>query len=76
MPCICVAFVCIIFIVSSHPSLLIDSEAADDTAEYDYIVDDPTPSAELPGKQPFYPPDIAYSFSLILALGIAAAVVR
>jgi hypothetical protein len=33
------------------PSLSIDPETADDTAKYDYVVDDHTPSAELPGKQ-------------------------
>ena len=33
------------------PSLTIAPETADDAAEYDYDVDDLTPSAELPGKQ-------------------------
>jgi hypothetical protein len=32
------------------PSLPIDPETADDAAEYDYVVDDQTPSAELSGK--------------------------
>ena len=59
------------------PSLPIDPETADDTTEYDYVVDDQTPSAELPGKQnPLDHPDIAYSFYLILALEFLLLLLR
>ena len=59
------------------PSLPIDPETADDTAEYDYVVDDQTPSAELPGKQnPVNHPDIAYSSSLLLALELLLLLLR
>jgi hypothetical protein len=65
----CDAFVCFIFIVSSPLFFSIDTETADDTAEYDYVVDDQTTSVELPGKQNLLDhPDTAYSFSLLLAL--------
>ena len=51
------------------PSLPIDPETADDTAEYDYVDDDQTPSAELPGKQsPLTHAIKSYSLSLLLAL--------
>ena len=44
-------------------------ETADDTAAYDDVADDQTPSAELPGKQnPLDHQDIAHSFFLMLAL--------
>ena len=51
-----------------------DTAADDTTVEYDYYVDDRTPTVELPSKQsPSHLPDITYLFRIILALGIAAA---
>ena len=65
----CDAFVCFVFTVSSPLFFPIDTETADDAAEYDYFVDDQTPSVELPGKQNHLDhSDTAYSFSLLLAL--------
>ena len=67
--------------VSSPSSLSVDPDTdvvpkADAASEIDYTVDDPSLAAELPGKHPpFEPTDIAYSFSLMLALEIAAATV-
>jgi hypothetical protein len=58
-------------------SLSIAPETADDAAVYDYDVDDPAPSAELPGKQnPLDHPDITYSFSLMLALELLLLLFR
>ena len=56
------------------PSSPVDpATTADDTAQYDYFVDDPTPIVELPGKQnPFPSPRYRLPFYIILALGIAA----
>ena len=51
MSCIPVALFAVYLLFFPSPSLLIDPETADNTAEYDYVVDDQTPSAELPGKQ-------------------------
>jgi hypothetical protein len=69
MSCIPVALFAVYLLFLPPPSLPIDSETADYTAEYDNVVDDQTPSAELPGKQnPLDHPDIAYSFPLLLAL--------
>ena len=65
---------CFIFIVSSPPLYCpIDpGTAADDVVEYDYFVNDRTPTVELSGKQsPFPLPHITYLLYLILALGIA-----
>ena len=45
----------------------VDSETAADVRVFDYIEDDPS-LPEKPGKPPPYQPDIAYSFSLLLAL--------
>ena len=73
-PC-CIIAVYLFFL--PPPSPPIDLETADDTAEYDYVVDDQTPSAELPGKQnPLDHPDIAYSFSLLLALEFLLLLLR
>ena len=77
MSCISVAFVAMYLLFLPPLSLPIDPETADDTAEYDYVVDDQTPSAELPGKQnPLDHPDIAYSFSLLLALELLLLIFR
>ena len=75
MSCICIVY-CLLYIYCFFPpSSPVDPEAtAGDTAQYDYYVDDLTPTAELPGKQcPF--PSLRYRLSvyIILALGIAAA---
>jgi hypothetical protein len=70
MTCICVAFVCLLFICSPLSSILsVDPEDAVDP-EYDYVDDDPSFSVELPGKQtPLDHSDIAhFLFSLLLAL--------
>ena len=54
---------------------LVDSKT-DAAQETDYIPDDPSFSAEQPGKQtPLTHAYIAYSFSLMLALEIAATIV-
>ena len=51
---------------SSSP---VDPETGVDATEYDYVTDDPSSCAtELPGKPPLDQLDIAYSFSLLLAL--------
>src|SRR4051812_29150243 len=46
-------YYCCVFIVSPHFYSLIDPVAAADgtVSEYDYLVDDRTPTVELPGKQ-------------------------
>ena len=55
--------------------LSVDPKAAGDS-QYDYVDDDPSLSTELPGKRnPLDQPDIAHSFSLVLALGFATIVV-
>ena len=73
-PC-CIVAVYLLFL--PPPSLSIAPETADDAAEYDYVVDDQTPSAELPGKQnPLDHPDITYSFSLMLALELLLLLIR
>ena len=75
--CIC----CHEFIVSSPPSLSIDAETDAVAAEFDYTPDEqPTDDqpllAELPGKKtPLTHAYIAYSFSLMLALEFATALV-
>ena len=54
----------------------VDPVAAVDytAAEYDYVVDDRTPTVELPGKQRHFPsPDIIYLFRTFLALGMVTA---
>jgi hypothetical protein len=65
-------------LVSSPSSLSVDHDTnivpeADTSPESDYTVDDPSLAAKLPSKHP--PPlehaNIAYSFSLMLALEIA-----
>jgi hypothetical protein len=62
--------------VSSHSSLSVDPGTVavpetDAPPEIDYAPDDQTFAAELPGKHPpFEHADIAYSFSLMLALEI------
>ena len=77
MTCICAALSAVYLLFLPPPSLPIDPETADDTAEYDYVIDDQTPSAELPGKQnPLDHPDIAYSFSLMLALELLLLLLR
>jgi hypothetical protein len=74
MSCIPVAFVAVYLLFLPPPSLPLDPETTDDTVEYDYVVDDQTPSAELPGKQPpLTHAYITYSFSLLLALEFATA---
>ena len=53
MPCLD-CYVCFVFTVSSPPLLSpVDPAATADytAAAYDYVVDDSTPTVELPGKQ-------------------------
>src|SRR3954470_7021265 len=52
--------------------LSVDPEAAVDytAAGYDYVVDDRTPTVELPGKQSHSLPQISPIFPYFLALGI------
>jgi hypothetical protein len=69
--------VCCVFTISSPSFSPIDPETAADAAEYDYIVDKQTPSAELPGKQnPLDHLDIAYPSSLMLALELLLLLFR
>ena len=49
-------------------SSLVDPETGADANEYNYVTVDPFFLPEQPGKPPFDQPDIAYSFSLLLAL--------
>src|ERR1041385_7151660 len=60
---------CFVFIPLSFSA---DPVAAGDytAAEYDYFVDDPAPSVELPGKQIHSLPQISPTFPYFLALGI------
>jgi hypothetical protein len=72
MPCIYVAFICLLFIISSPSSIPIAPET-DAAQETDDTTDDPSFAAELPGKQPpLTHAYIAYSSFLLLALEIAA----
>ena len=58
------------------PSLSIDAETADDVSVYDYVIDEPSLSAEQPGKQtPLTHAYITHYFSLMLALEFATAFV-
>jgi hypothetical protein len=69
-----IAFVCL-YLLFLPPPFLIDPEI-DAAPETDYTADDPAFATEQPGKHPpFEHADIAYSFSLMLALEIAAATV-
>jgi hypothetical protein len=64
-----VAFVCLLFIVSSPPSSSIDPETTVDTPVIDYIDDDPSFSPEQQGKQtPLIILISPIPFSLMLAL--------
>ena len=77
MSCILVALFAVYLLFLPTPSLPIDPETADDTAEYDVDVDDPSFSTELPGKQnPLDHPDITYSPSLLLALELLLLLLR
>src|SRR3954467_3641957 len=74
MPCICL--LCLfVFTVFVPLYLSIDPEAAVDyiAAGYDYVVDDRTPTVELPGKQSHSLPQISPTFPYFLALGIVTA---
>ena len=68
--CFVLHLIALLFIVFPLRYLFsVDSETAADVRVYDYITDDPSSCAtELPGKPPLDQPDIAYSFSLLLAL--------
>src|SRR4051812_41002241 len=76
MSCICL--LCLLYIYCFLPpySPVDPAATADYTdVEYDYVVDDSTPTDELPGKQcPFtFPSYRLYIYTLSIALGIAAA---
>ena len=57
-----------LYLLFLPPLLSLETETDAAATQYDYGVDDPSFSAELPGKRPLDQPDIAYSFSLLLAL--------
>ena len=70
-PCYALCYiVCFVFTVPSPLFYPLDFETnATAAAPIDYGVDDPSFSAELPGKPPpLVHPNIAYSFPLLLAL--------
>ena len=70
-----IAFVCFVFICFLPLFSPIDSESADDPVIVCYA-EDPFLSAKQPGKQtPLTHAYITYSFSLLLALEIAIAIV-
>ena len=57
-----------LFVFPISSILSVDPQTAD-ASEYDYVDDNPSFSTELPRKQtPLDHSDIAYSFSLLLAL--------
>ena len=67
---------CFVFTVSPPLYSPIDPAAIADytAAAYDYVVDDSTPTVELPGKQPFPSPTYRLSVCILsIALGIAVA---
>src|SRR4051812_15541977 len=70
-------YACFVFTIYSPPPLcspLDPAATADYTAAgYDYIVDDPTPTVELPAKQSHSLPQISPTFPYFLALGIVTA---
>ena len=67
--CILWYFVCSVFTVPSPLFYPLDFETnATAAAPIVYGIDVPSFSAGLPGKPPPWSPDIAYSFSLLLAL--------
>ena len=75
MSCICLYMLAVYLLCSSPPLSPVDPAAAADytTVEYDYFVDAPSTSTELPGKQsPFPSHRYRLPFCIILALGIAA----
>src|SRR3954469_2855236 len=66
MPCICLHMLAFIFTVYPPYSPIDPAAAADFTAaEYDYFVDDRTPTVELPGKQSHSLPQISPIFPYI-----------
>src|SRR3954471_16643089 len=73
MPCIACTIVCIYFFSPLLLSPVDPAAIADYTAtEYDYVVDDRTPTVELPGKQSHFPsPTYRLLFYILsVALGI------
>ena len=69
-------FAMIVCIYCDYPLYLsVDPEASVDytAAGYDYVVDDRTPTVELPGKQSHSLPQISPIFPYFLALGIIVA---
>ena len=61
--------------LSPSPLSPIDPAVVDYTAAgYNYFVDDPAPTRELPGKQSHSLPQISPNFPYFLALGIVTAV--
>jgi hypothetical protein len=75
MSCILVAFVAVYLLFLPPPSLPLDPKTDDDATEYDYVIDDQTPSAELPRKQnPLDHSYITHSFSPMLVLDFATII--
>ena len=71
---LCIAFVCLLFLVSSPASPIDPKTVVDLVIEY-FTVEGLSLSAELPGKQkPLDHSYIAHSFSLMLALDFAIVV--
>src|ERR1041385_3699932 len=67
MSCICIAIIAVYLLFLPPFYSPIDLVAAADytAAEYDYYVDDPTPTVELPGKQNHSLPQISPIFPYI-----------
>ena len=57
-----------LYLLFLRPLLSLDTKTDTAATQYDYGVDDPSFLSEQPGKLPLDQPDIAYSFSLLLAL--------
>src|ERR1041385_4266234 len=67
---------CLLYIYCFYPlySPVDPAATADYTAAgYDYFVDDPAPTRELPGKQSHSLPQISPTFPYFLVLGIVTA---